>query len=125
MRGEDGESGEGVRSGERGRDVRGKSGERVGKERGDGKVVRGRGGRSVRRESGESVRRERERIFGSLKLGNRCSTVHRTLCSNLATLQVHNAMLVVRIVLKQLLLHHSEEEVIVQLDGATTVPQVE
>ena len=44
--------------------------------------------------------------------------------SNLTTLHVHNGLLIVRVCLKQLLLHHSEEEVIVQLDGATTVPQV-
>ena len=44
--------------------------------------------------------------------------------SNLATLQVHNALLIVRVCLKQLLLNHSEEELIVQLDGAATVPQV-
>ncbi|CAI8033480.1 Dymeclin [Geodia barretti] len=44
--------------------------------------------------------------------------------SHLATLHVHNALLIVRVCLKQLLLQHSEEEVIVQLDGATTVPQI-
>ena len=44
--------------------------------------------------------------------------------SNMATLHVYNALLIVRVCLKQLLLQHSEEEVIVQLDGATTVPQV-
>ena len=45
-------------------------------------------------------------------------------CSNLATLHVHNAMLILRVCVKQLLLNHSEEEVIVQLDGAATIPQV-
>ena len=55
--------------------------------------------------------------FISLRLP-RCRSSH------LATLHVHNALLIVRVCLKQLLLQHSEEEVIVQLDGATTVPQV-
>ena len=44
--------------------------------------------------------------------------------SNIHTWQVHNALLILRIALKHMLQKLPEDEVILQLDGSTTVPQI-
>ena len=44
--------------------------------------------------------------------------------SNLLTWQIHNALLILRVSLKYILQNMSEEDVILQLDGNMTVPQI-
>ena len=44
--------------------------------------------------------------------------------SNVATWQVHNALLIIRLSLKHIQEHHSETEAILQLDGSMTIPQI-
>ena len=45
-------------------------------------------------------------------------------CSNVTTWQVHNSLLLTKLVLKHILEHLSEVEAILQLDGAQTVRQI-
>lgn len=52
------------------------------------------------------------------------SLSHTHTNSNNATWHVHNALLIIRLILKYMLEYQSEAEAILQLDGSTTIPHI-